>query len=194
MSVDDDGSARSPTARVSPILYALVLVAGVLTWAVLGVPEHRGTRGRSEASVATKLVEYPSLGASGCSPAWSFTDDPVYIKPSGTLRVLPGLAYRGVRDLHALFGPYRSGLVPLQASTEVKKIIWHMAGIGEVRITVTGPGGRVVPLAWGPDFRGFNPVTTNDWGTGLVFDEPGCWHIKLHRYDTVASVWIEVTA
>jgi hypothetical protein len=174
---------------VPALVAVLVLVACLLTWAVVGVSEKRDAAGRSESLVETKVVEYPSLGSPGCASSWSFAYDPVYIEPSAPHRKLNGLMYRGVRELRGLV--FTDHHVPLVAGQEVK-VAWHMAGIGQVRITVTGPDGRNVPLAWGPDFRGFDPVTTNEWGTGFIFDQPGCWYISLRRYDTTANVWIQV--
>jgi hypothetical protein len=77
------------------------------------------------------------------------------------------------------------------AGDEVK-IVWHIEGVGPLRVVATAPDGRGVPLVFGPDDRGFDPRTTGEWGTGFRFDQAGCWHIHLARDDVTGDAWISV--
>jgi hypothetical protein len=76
------------------------------------------------------------------------------------------------------------------------KIAWRMTGSGELHTTATSPKGTVVAPAWGPEAHGGSNWDRpgDEWGTGWVFDEPGCWRIHLARDSGSADVWLDVPA
>lgn len=75
------------------------------------------------------------------------------------------------------------------------KIVWRSTGEGDVSFQAEGPDGAVVTPIWGPDGpRGSNWNTHpgEEWGTGWVFPESGCWSIELERGDSVAHLNVEI--
>jgi hypothetical protein len=63
------------------------------------------------------------------------------------------------------------------------KVAWRMSGSGPLAMAATGPGGRTVRPAWGPEPHSSSNWTRpgDEWGTGWVFPVPGCWTITLTR-------------
>ena len=54
-----------------------------------------------------------------------------------------------------------------------------------------GARGRLFPGTL--DGVGDHPFTSgNEWGTGYLFDVPGCWHLHLQRSGARADVWLSV--
>lgn len=84
----------------------------------------------------------------------------------------------------------------LTASDTVKKIVWRISGSGQPTVTLTSPSGEESSLEWGPEFHpASNYVRPGDeYGSGLVLDEPGCWNIDFSRDSGTASVWLDVSA
>ena len=74
------------------------------------------------------------------------------------------------------------------------KIVWRMTGRGPLRVAFTAPTGRARPLAFGPEAHSASSYHRpgDEWGTGFVFDEPGCWHIRLQRTSGSGDVWFDV--
>jgi hypothetical protein len=70
----------------------------------------------------------------------------------------------------------------ITANSEVK-VAWRMSGDGRLSIVATGPSGRTVRPVWGPEQHSSSTWTRpgEEWGTGWVFPEPGCWTITLTR-------------
>jgi hypothetical protein len=70
----------------------------------------------------------------------------------------------------------------LTAGTEIK-VVWRMTGSGDFSISATGPDGTVVKPVWGPEPHGDSSWTRpgEEWGTGWVFAEPGCWTVHARR-------------
>ena len=103
----------------------------------------------------------------------------------------PGAERQGVGDgatLWALFfGPR------VVAGQEIK-IVWRMTGTGDVTMTAEGPGGRVLKPSWGPEAHGGSNYTRpgDEWGTGWVFPQPGCWTINATRTSGQAHLAIRV--
>jgi hypothetical protein len=85
------------------------------------------------------------------------------------------------------------GRIPLRSGTEVK-IVFRMTGAGPLRVALTAPDGRDVPLAWGPEAHAGSSYTRpgDEWGTGYVFDAPGCWQLRLDRDTNAGDVWLQV--
>ena len=89
----------------------------------------------------------------------------------------------------------RGGLgdTPVYTGHEVK-IVWRVTGEGGLRLFATGPDGHDRALAWGPvrhedsdfDWPG------QEWGSGYVFDRPGCWRLRAERGSGAADVGLRV--
>jgi hypothetical protein len=75
----------------------------------------------------------------------------------------------------------------------VLKIVWRLTGSGPLKVAFTDPTGTSKPLDFGPEpHTGFSSFRRpgDEWGTGFVFDEPGCWSIRLTRAGAKATVRI----
>jgi hypothetical protein len=76
------------------------------------------------------------------------------------------------------------------------KIVWRVTGEGDVSVQALGPDGSTLPPVWGPEGHiGSNWDRPGDeWGTGWVFPEPGCWSIEVERGDAVAYMDVDIRA
>jgi hypothetical protein len=85
--------------------------------------------------------------------------------------------------------------IPPRAGDEIK-IVWRMTGIGPLTVTVTAPDGQNHPLVFGPDPHGTSNYRRpgDEWGTGIRFTSPGCWHIHLARNHATGDAWLDVAA
>ncbi|HLU71997.1 MAG TPA: hypothetical protein VKZ82_07440 [Nonomuraea sp.] len=84
------------------------------------------------------------------------------------------------------------GEVPFKAGTEVK-VVWRMTGDGPVEASATGPGGKRAKLVWLQEHGGSSWRRPGDeWGTGWVFPEPGCWKVELSRTKGSGYAWLRV--
>ncbi|MFI9233193.1 hypothetical protein [Streptomyces rimosus] len=76
---------------------------------------------------------------------------------------------------------------------DVHKIAWRVTGKGPLHFTLTGPDGRTRRPEWlEPHGASSYRRPGDEWGSGLRFPAPGCWHIHLTR--TTGSADIPVTA
>lgn len=131
---------------------------------------------------------------SGCSnrDASPETCEPDIVMPHGEVRV-PAEGF----DVWALLFPtYQmtvGGPVFIPRGEEFK-IVWRATGEGEISTEALGPDGSVVPPVWGPEGHiGSNWDRPGDeWGTGWVFPETGCWSIEVRRGDAVAYMDVDV--
>ena len=85
---------------------------------------------------------------------------------------------------------------PIRDGEEVK-IVWRMTGKGDLSVTSQAPSKRAGVLTFGPEAHAGSTYQRpgDEWGTGFLFDEPGCWHIHLKRsVDGVGDIWFEVEA
>lgn len=85
----------------------------------------------------------------------------------------------------------------LTASGKTRKIVWRISGTGDPVMTVQGPAAATdAALEWGPEFHtGSNYDRPGDeYGTGVVFDAPGCWTVTFTRADGSAGVQLQVNA
>jgi hypothetical protein len=82
---------------------------------------------------------------------------------------------------------------PVRAG-ETLKIVWRMTGQGDLSVTSTSPSNRAGTLTFGPETHGASTYDRpgDEWGTGFLFDETGCWHIHLQRTVCSADVWINI--
>ena len=119
-----------------------------------------------------------SVGRPGCRPASLVSNGEVQ-----------GSASRGI----SLWG--LTGGQPLSVGAQIK-IVWRMTGVGPLVVTPVAPDGRTRSLLWGPAYHLSSSYHRpgQEWGTGFVFDQPGCWHIELSRTIGRGDVYLEVTA
>jgi hypothetical protein len=84
---------------------------------------------------------------------------------------------------------------PIRAGSEVK-IVWRVTGTGLLSVVAADPTGGVHQLAWGPEAHGESNWDRpgGEWGTGVVFDRPGCWHLQAAREGVRGDVWLDVIA
>ncbi|MEO3892692.1 hypothetical protein [Nonomuraea sp. B5E05] len=82
---------------------------------------------------------------------------------------------------------------PIRHGDEIK-IVWRMTGEGPLHVKATLPGGAAATLVWGPEEHGGSTWRRpgQEWGTGFVFPEPGCWKIELTRTRGSGHVWLAV--
>jgi hypothetical protein len=79
---------------------------------------------------------------------------------------------------------------PIKAGDEVK-IVWLMSGAGDLQSWAISPTGIRAELSFGP-----TPHLPNgpldEWGTGFVLTDQGCWEIVAARGDLSARVHLLV--
>ena len=126
------------------------------------------------------------LGQPGCTPA-----SPVGTDVDSGFSEVQGTVSGG----HTLYGLVM-GAYPFRVSGDVIKVVWRLTGEGsELTATLTDPAGTPRPLAWGPEYHGGSTYDRpgGEWGTGITFDQPGCWTLDLSRStDGAASVYFDV--
>jgi hypothetical protein len=76
------------------------------------------------------------------------------------------------------------------------KIVWRMTVTrpGPVTFSATGPDGRRIGPAWGPELHGgsnWNRPGT-EWGTAFRFPSPGCWTVHVKHGSQVAEAGVLV--
>lgn len=76
------------------------------------------------------------------------------------------------------------------------KIVWRATGEGDLDLVARGPSGELVEPAFGPQAHmGSNwDRPGEEWGSGWVFPEPGCWTIVLDRGGSRVEIVVEVAA
>jgi hypothetical protein len=74
------------------------------------------------------------------------------------------------------------------------KVAWRMTGQGDLSMVATGPGGRTVHPAWGPEQHTGSDYDRPgaEWGTGWNFPVAGCWTIDATRTVGSASIVLRV--
>jgi hypothetical protein len=82
---------------------------------------------------------------------------------------------------------------PIRVGDEVK-IVWRMTGKGALSVTSESPTAGPGVLTFGPEPHGGSSYSRpgDEWGTGFLFDQPGCWHIHLQRTLGSGEVWFDV--
>lgn len=74
------------------------------------------------------------------------------------------------------------------------KIVWRVTGQGDAVFDAVGPEGDMLSPDWGPaPHLGSNWARPGDeWGTGWIFPEPGCWTFRVRRAgEVVATLAVE---
>jgi hypothetical protein len=130
-------------------------------------------------------VEQLPVGQPGCSPA-----SPLAGWKGGDQPETRGTALHGA-ELFGLVMPEQG--LPLRVDEQIK-IVWRMTGRGPLVASATSPSGVPTPLTFGPEEHGGSNYLRSgqEWGTGYLFPEPGCWHLHFARDDTQGDVWFEI--
>lgn len=145
------------------------------------------------------LVFLTVVAVAGCSEQTGASSEicgPEVLDSSGDVR-----ATSQEIEVWALFFATYDGLVPgepvFAPQGEEIKIVWRATGEGDVSFQALGPNESTVTPMWGPD----GPRSSNwdahpgeEWGTGWVFPEAGCWSMELRRGDSVAYLDVDVRA
>lgn len=151
--------------RVMPVLAAVLVVAGC------------------SVQVAPADSDDPASVSAGCAAPTQVTAD----GPFGP--EIEGSSEDGL----TLFGLIQASEF-LIASDAVKKVVWRVSGSGEPTVKLVGPDGEVSGPSWGPEYHPSSNYDRpgNEYGSGLILDKPGCWHIEVTRNSETASVWLLV--
>ena len=122
------------------------------------------------------------LGAPGCAPA-----SPLRAPDLPEVQATPG----GSTTAYGLLFTERA---PLTAGAKTVKMVWRVTGRGLLDLSVLDPHGDAKRLAWGPEFHDSSSYRRpgEEWGMGVVLDEPGCWEVRLRRASGTAHVWLDV--
>jgi hypothetical protein len=95
-----------------------------------------------------------------------------------------------------VFGQFQGpGDLPLRSSDHVVKVVWRMTGKGDLAIDIQSPLGSHETPTWGPEPHSSSSYDRpgDEWGTGIVFSDPGCWKLDFARsVQGSATVWLEV--
>lgn len=119
---------------------------------------------------------------------------PVLETPAGT--ELEGSSADGL-SLYGLISG--DGLIPgggqFMSGPGEQKIVWRVTGTGAPAVSVVSPSGDEGALAWGPEpHSGSNYDRPGDeYGTGIVLQEPGCWRLTVERDNGRADVSLQVS-
>jgi hypothetical protein len=88
----------------------------------------------------------------------------------------------------SLWGLVFAKSLPLRAGADALKIVWRMTGTGDLHVVADGPNGAQVKPTWLEYHGGSTWVRPGqEWGTGIVFSEPGCWQVHLWRSNVSGS-------
>lgn len=169
------------------VLKRIVVAAALaLALALAGCSGSGSDDGHSKAKPSPSDSPYPApalgqLGAPGCLPAspLSKAGDEVQGTP-----VEPGSSLYGLIQLT----PEQSLSVGI-----LVKFVWRMTG-EDLVVHAIGPDGKEKAPTWGPEEHGGSTFHRpgNEWGTGIKFNEPGCWEIRMSTDTSHASVWLKV--
>ena len=90
--------------------------------------------------------------------------------------------------------PHEAGdILRMPADLEIK-IVWRVTGDGDLEISAIGPDGQTISPHWGPESHGGSSWRRpgDEWGTGWIFPEAGCWSFLLGRGDATATLTADV--
>jgi hypothetical protein len=98
---------------------------------------------------------------------------------------------QGVGRGATLFGLFFS---PEATAGQQIKVVWRMTGDGDLSMVATGPGGRTLRPAWGPESHSASSYLRpgDEWGTGWTFPAKGCWTIAATRKTGSAKIALRV--
>jgi hypothetical protein len=83
----------------------------------------------------------------------------------------------------------------LRAGEEDVKLVVRVTGSGDLEVRLTDPAGSEQQLAWGPAPHTASNYNRpgDEWGLGLLLDEPGCWELALSRGgEPIGAFWLHV--
>ncbi|WP_157545500.1 hypothetical protein [Hamadaea tsunoensis] len=113
------------------------------------------------------------------SPAASPTvfGPPAQCPPTATAAPDTRQAYGVGVEMWALLFPTESDL---RAGRELK-IVVRITGPADVSVGATGPGGRTLTPAWGPEWHGGSTFEHpgGEFGVGFTFPAAGCWTLRV---------------
>ncbi len=175
------GSSRTTTTvwRLAPIAFSIAILIAGCTEA--GNPQRAG-RSLSDAvtvGIADDALEPEQpLGGPHCDPS-----SPML----GTESRLTGDGIEGWALLWEL--------PPWPVNKDVK-VVWRVGGSGDFDAVAISPGGREVEPSFGPQHHVASSWKRpgEEWGTGFILDDPGCWELRVSRDEGTASLWLEVAA
>ena len=118
---------------------------------------------------------------------------PTRVSPDRTSRI-PEIRGRSASTGITLFGLSFHGY-PIPAGREAK-LVWRMTGSGAFSLVAIGPQGQEVAPLWGPEAHPSSNWKRpgDEWGTGLLFPEAGCWTVRATRGGDEATASILVIA
>ena len=87
------------------------------------------------------------------------------------------------------------GSLPPRAGSELK-IVWRVTGDGDLTVSAERPDGSAGVLTFGPQAHSGSNFSRpgDEWGTGFLFDVPGCWQLEVRRGEVHARVPVQVVA
>jgi hypothetical protein len=85
------------------------------------------------------------------------------------------------------------GSLPPRTGSELK-IVWRVTSVGELTVSAERPDGSAGVFTFGPEAHSGSTFERpgDEWGTGFLFDVPGCWHLDVRREAVHARVPILV--
>jgi hypothetical protein len=189
-----EGSGSCRALRAGMILMAIAAISGCTRGEVGSEP--------APSHLTTLGVTAPATDATSGATSWTTTDEGTTMSDHGLPLGQPGcrpaspISAGEIQGTPGSRGVQLRGLVgdvPLYTGQEVK-IVWRVTGTGALRLSATDPAGHVHPPVWGPE-----PHTDSDfkrpgqeWGSGYVFDRPGCWQLRAERDSGWADAWIRI--
>jgi len=176
---------------------AIVMAAGMaLSAACSGPAAPRSSPPPAAAAEPTvgPDAELPSpAGSPATGPAGADLPDLPEPQP-GVCTVPTNGEMRGTGTLWALFF-LRADDPSTAAAGKEAKIVWKMAGTGDITFTATGPDGATTSPTWGPEGHGGSTWQRpgREVGTGWLFPKPGCWTITATRTTAeTGNLWLTV--
>lgn len=147
------------------------MVAGVtLLLVACAGSSSQAANGANHSPVAMATVGLPPgpAGAPGCQPA----------SPSGSF---PAEVY-GTAAGGTVWAWFQTDFPPRHGVED--KTVWRLGGEpdgGVPAFVLVGPGGEPGHLDWGPEAHGGSTWNRPgaEFGTGLMFTEPGCWDVNV---------------
>ncbi|KAA6222781.1 hypothetical protein CP973_13340 [Streptomyces albofaciens JCM 4342] len=172
--------AHAPATR-----YAAPL-ASVLALSLTTGCDSGGEAAKGGGPPGTATSRATATGTGGCRPAAS-------LHPYRGVGELRAEGTGGLRVWGLVFQETRESGPATFTTRDDYKIVWRVTGTGPLRLTLIGPDGRTrrpERLEAHGDSSYRRPG--DEWGSGLRFPTPGCWHIRLTR--TTGTADIPVTA
>jgi len=183
-------SRQTPEASSASVCIVSLMASGVAHSLSLLRAASAGRRVLATRTLTVRLPDattFAPSGQLGCAP-------PSPANP--TTREARGTATAG--DLWARFFARLAGGHSAVLSSVIgkeTKIVWRLLGNGDAEFTAVAPSGDELRPAWVSRHEGSSWTRPGDeWGTGFVFSEIGCWQIRVQRVDVRGDLWVAVIA